>query len=222
MREEREKKRQGLKWCAGVLTLVLTVVLVCPVQAEQIRAKVQIPVRCEAQTDSESFTYDLSGEGSVHETVETGTLILKNGEKGMFTVYYDDPDMYHYTVSERQGAENKTIYDSTVYQVDVYVTWDADGKLHADAAAYVKGSTEKKAELDFHNRQRSSDSPSHRKHKGNTESDTAENRSDIQDISNPKTGDTAMPVMFMVLAVLSAAGIVLIRHIQKKGDGEDA
>ena len=164
MREEREKKRQGLKWCAGVLTLVLTVVLVCPVQAEQIRAKVQIPVRCEAQTDSESFTYDLSVEGSVHETVETGTLILKNGEKGMFTVYYDDPDIYHYTVSQRQGAENKTIYDSTVYQVDVYVTWDADGKLHADAAAYVKGSTEKKAELDFHNRQRSSDSPSHRKH----------------------------------------------------------
>ena len=172
MREEREKKRQGLKWCAGVLTLVLTVVLVCPVQAEEVRAKVQIPVRCEAQTDSESFTYDLSGAGSVHETVETGTLILKNGEKGMFTVYYDYPDIYHYTVSQRQGAENKTIYDSTVYQVDVYVTEDADGKLHADAAAYVKGSTEKKAELDFHNRQRSSDSPSHRKHKGNTESDT--------------------------------------------------
>lgn len=208
----------------GMLLLLLSVMLACPVRAEaaEKRVEVQIPVRCEAETDSESFTCELSGESSEHAVVKTDTLILKNGEQGTFTITFDYPDTYHYTVSQRQGTEEKTIYDSTVYQVDVYVTEDAGSILHAEPVAYVKGSMEKKAQLDFHNKKVPSDSHSGEKHPGKSGSDDTESRSDATGLMSPKTGDTAKPVIFMGLAVLAAAGILLIRHAQKKGGGEGA
>ncbi len=222
--KNKQTFRQRLQRLTGMLLLLLPVMAACPVRAEaaEKQVEVQIPVRCEAETDSESFTYELSGESSGHAVVKADTLLLKNGEQGTFTITFDYPDTYHYTVSQRQGTEEKTIYDNTVYQVDVYVTEDADGVLHAEPVAYVKGSTEKKAEICFHNQKLPSDSHPDRKHPGKSGSDDTQNRSDATGLLSPKTGDTAQPVIFMGLAVLAAAGILLIRHAQKKGGGEDA
>ncbi|MBR9945073.1 hypothetical protein KE530_01085 [Clostridiaceae bacterium Marseille-Q4145] len=231
MQEERKEKmknkqtfRQRLQRLTGMLLLTIPAMIACSVRAEaaEKQVEVQIPVRCEAETDSESFTYELSGESSEHAVVKADTLILKNGERGTFTITFDYPDTYHYVVSQRQGTEEKTIYDSTVCQLDVFVTEDADGVLHAEPVAYVKGSTEKKAELCFRNQKLPSDSHSDRKHPGKSGSDDMQNRSDVAGLMSPKTGDTEMPVFFMGLAVLAAAGILLIRHMQKKGGGEDA
>lgn len=222
MQEERKEKMKKIKWLTGILVFALPVILAGPVQAAEKCVEVQIPVRCEAETDSESFTYELSGESSGHAVVKADTLVLKNGEQDSFTITFDYPDTYHYTVSQRQGTEEKTIYDSTVCQVDIYVTEGADGVLHAESVAYVKGSTEKKAEICFHNQKLPSDSHSDRKHQGKSGSDDTQNRSDATGLTSPKTGDTAKPVIFMGLAVLAAAGIILIRHAQKKGGGEDA
>jgi len=230
LQEERKEKmknkktlRQKLQRLTGMLLLTLPVMFAGPMRAKAAEksVEVQIPVSCEAETDSESFTYELSGDLSEHAVVKADTLVLKNGEQGTFTITYDYPDTYHYTVSQRQGTEKRTIYDTTVYQVDVFVTEDADGVLHADPIAYVKGSTEKKAQLDFHNKKTPSKKHSGKKDSDGTGEDT-ELRSDATGISNPKTGDTAMPGIFMALAVLAVIGIVLNRRAQKKGGGEDA
>lgn len=113
--------------------------------------RVEIPVSCTGKNTSESFEYRLSFEPVESQKIENDTLSLKDGKEGSFAVTYDQPGTYHYTVSQKKGTDKKTHYDSRVYQIDVYVTEDEDGRLSAEVIAYLQGDTAKKEKLDFFN-----------------------------------------------------------------------
>jgi len=113
--------------------------------------RVEIPVCCTGKNTSENFEYRLFFEPVDSQKIENDTLSLKDGEEGSFAITYDQPGTYHYTVSQKKGTDEKIRYDSTVYQVDVYVTEEQDGRLSDEVVAYLQGETGKKAKLDFIN-----------------------------------------------------------------------
>ena len=162
---------------------------------------VTIPVSCEKEDTTESFRYQLQGETSRFEHIETRELELKAGEKGTFSVSYNYPGTYHYTVSQVKGTDEYTTYDETVYNVDAYVTENDDGALMAELVAYTKGDASKKAELVFKNIRKA---PS----KNNTTNGNSNHKRGVV------TGDTTEIVVW--LTVLIITGAILIFYMMNR------
>ena len=121
------------------------------VKAEEKKVTVKIPVSCTGENTDESFVYLLEGGQSEYEKVTDESLTLKDGEKSFFVIDYTYPGTYHYTIQQKKGTDNATTYDSTVYNVDVYVTENESGVMATEPVIYEEGSTEKKAEASFVN-----------------------------------------------------------------------
>ena len=98
---------------------------------------VKIPVRTNEKMtlsikgDAEG-EYEISGQGEIEVTM-------------------DVPGTYRYELSQKKGTNPKTTYDSTVYEITVFVE-DAEGTLQAAVSADEQGKTEKPTELRFVNR----------------------------------------------------------------------
>ena len=162
---------------------------------------VSIPVSCEKVDSEETFQYQIKGAPSEFEEIIQTELGLKSGEKGYFQISYSYPGTYYYTVSQIAGADKKTTYDSTEYQVDVCVIENEEGKLFAQPILYLQGSDEKKAELPSQNNPDTA--------KGKTE--TRQTRQTKQKV---KTGDATDLLQWSV--ILGASGILLILAFWKK------
>ena len=106
---------------------------------------VKIPVRTNEKMtlsikgDAEG-EYEISGQGEIEVTM-------------------DVPGTYRYELSQKKGTDPKTTYDSTVYEITVFVE-DAEGTLQAAVSADEQGKTEKPTELRFVNRNNDPDVPS--------------------------------------------------------------
>ena len=106
---------------------------------------VKIPVRTNEKMtlsikgDAEG-EYEISGQGEIEVTM-------------------DVPGTYRYELSQKKGTNPKTTYDSTVYEITVFVE-DAEGTLQAAVSADEQGKTEKPTELRFVNRNNDPDVPS--------------------------------------------------------------
>ena len=111
----------------------------------------EIPVSCTGENTTESFSYHLKAETSEFQTLSADSLSLRDGETGSFSVLYTYPGTYHYTLSQKKGTDKKTTYDETVYNVDVYVTEDEDGRMSAEPVIYLNGSSGKKQSAGFRN-----------------------------------------------------------------------
>ena len=122
-----------------------------PVCAAEKTVEAKIPVSCTGENTTESFSYHLKAEPSEFQTLATDSLSLRDGETGRFSVLYTYPGTYHYTLSQEKGTDKKTTYDETVYNVDVYVTEDEDGRMSAEPIIYLNGSNEKKQSAGFRN-----------------------------------------------------------------------
>ena len=114
-------------------------------------ASVQIPVSCAGTRTKETFTYTLTGSLSEYETVIKGTLFLRAGETGSFSISYSYPGEYHLKAAQEAGKDPYTVYDDAIYDITVYVTEDRDGKMTAEAVVYIEGQADKKAFLSFSN-----------------------------------------------------------------------
>lgn len=113
---------------------------------------VLIPVTCTAEGTTEEFTYTITSEYSTgHDFVESDTIKLSNGKSGSFVINYDLPSTYSYTIEQTKGSDKDTTYDTTVYDVDVYVTEDEQGVLHASPIVYKDGKKEKVDSVAFTN-----------------------------------------------------------------------
>ena len=91
----------------------------------------------------------------------------------------------------------KTTYDEPVYNVDVYVTEDEDGRMSAEPIIYLNGSNEKKQSAGFRNIKKL---------------DTDKT------IGNVKTGDRSNAAFWIVASGLSTMlmGIMILKR--KKED----
>lgn len=159
----RMKKALTAIWASIFMLAMIILPMVFPIvsNAEEPHAEVlvELPVSCVGKNTSEQFQYILSTEEEdmPHQTVESYTLSLENGESGEFCISYHYPGTYHYTVSQKKGTDAETKYDDTVYMADVYVTADENGKLMAEPLVYVYGNSGKKACMDFINERKMSD-----------------------------------------------------------------
>ena len=106
---------------------------------------VKIPVRT-----NEKMTLSLKGDAEGEYAI-TG--------QGEIEVTMELPGTYRYELSQVKGTDPKTTYDSTVYEITVFVE-DAEGTLQAAVSADEQGKTEKPTELRFVNRNNDPDVPS--------------------------------------------------------------
>ena len=133
------------------LAAVLMLFSIVPVCAAEKTVEAEIPVSCTGENTTESFSYHLKAETSEFQTLSADSLSLRDGETGSFSVLYTNPGTYHYTLSQEKGTDRKTTYDETVYNVDVYVTEDEDGRMSAEPVIYLNGSSGKKQSAGFRN-----------------------------------------------------------------------
>jgi pilin isopeptide linkage protein len=143
---------------------------------------VKIPVRT-----NEKMTLSLKGDAEGEYAI-TG--------QGEIEVTMELPGTYHYELSQVKGTDPKTTYDSTVYEITVFVE-DAEGTLQAAVSADEQGKTEKPTELRFVNRN--------------------------NDLDVPSTGDESTLWLWILILSVSGAAIlalilvpVLIRRKQKQ------
>ena len=106
---------------------------------------VKIPVRT-----NEKMTLSIKGDAEGEYAI-TG--------QGEIEVTMELPGTYRYELSQVKGMDPKTTYDSTVYEITVFVE-DAEGTLQAAVSADEQGKTEKPTELRFVNRNNDPDVPS--------------------------------------------------------------
>lgn len=109
-----------------------------------------VPVSCTAEGSAESFAVLIEGDGGFKASPER--LELKNGESKTFTIQINLPGDYKYKIYQEKGTEKNTEYDNNIYQAEVFVTEDENGKLNAETVVFTKGSSEKSAKCEFVNK----------------------------------------------------------------------
>lgn len=109
-----------------------------------------VPVSCTAEGSTESFTVSIKGDSGFKASPET--LNLKNGDTGNFKIAINLPGDYKYKIYQESGTKENTEYDKTVYQAEVFVTEDDNGKLNADTVVFTNGNNEKSANCGFVNK----------------------------------------------------------------------
>lgn len=144
----RTEKKIRILACLAAVLMLFSIIPVC---AAEKTVKAEIPVSCTGENTTESFSYHLKAETSEFQTLSADSLSLRDGETGSFSVLYTYPGTYHYTLSQEKGTDRKTAYDETVYNVDVYVTEDEDGRMSAEPVIYLNGSSGKKQSAGFRN-----------------------------------------------------------------------
>ncbi len=83
--------------------------------------------------DSDNFTFELRDENRVLQAIEN------NGETIAFApIEFRETGVYEYWVSERAGNVAGVTYDESEYKVEITVTDDGLGQLHAQAAVITK------------------------------------------------------------------------------------
>ena len=112
---------------------------------------VEIPVRCEAKNTDEEFVYKLETNNTEHQVILNNSIALKGGESDYFLIEYKSPGEYHYTLTQTKGEDKKTKYDTTVYNVDVYITVTEAGTFESTVSVYRTGNSRKEAEALFVN-----------------------------------------------------------------------
>ncbi len=174
------------------LFMGLFVLLLFPLGAEAaVPVTARIPVSCSGGNPLESLTFVMEMETKEMQTPDQLMIRLKAEEEGAFTIHYAYPGTYHYRIRQETGKDSKTTYDSTVYEVDMFVTEDEKGVLYAEPVLYTKGSSEKKAEIRFKNTAAGEPSKNSRS-------------------SSVQTGDTAQKTLYLSLFAGSAALLVLL------------
>lgn len=130
-------------------SICLTATPVCA--AEKVNAV--LPVTCTARESTEKFAVLIEGD-SVYKA-SPSIVYLSDGDNKSFTVSIDMPGDYKYKIYQKKGNNKNTDYDKTIYQAEVFVTEDDDGKLNADTVVFSNGSSEKSAACSFVNKVKS-------------------------------------------------------------------
>lgn len=209
----RYRKKLVMAACC-VLSSILFAGSILPVRTEAADnvdpvVTVAVPVSCKGEDTTETFQYQLQGEASEFEQIETTELELKAGEKGEFSITYTYPGTYHYTVSQTKGTDKYTTYDDTIFNVDVYVTEDENGTLKADPVLYSQGDACKRVELIFKNVRKV---PA--KNKTNNVAANKKKTSPKKTEKGAVTGDTSGIMVW--LAVLIVTGGIIIYNMMKR------
>lgn len=213
------KKRKLTYILSGILSSMLWISGVSlSARAEEKTVTVRIPVSCTGDHTDERFTFELEGGDSVYEQVQEKTLELSDGEENSFAVVYNYPGTYHYTVHQKAGTDEQTVYDDTVYQIDVYVTENDAGEKEVHPVMYVKGEMEKREKLEFHNSREVPASPEEPEQPKEPEQPDAVTPVSVPEVqrTEPRTGDNSRLTLWIAV-LLSATGMICtVGRMRKK------
>ena len=196
----------------SITTAVYNPARICAADTGDKSVTARIPISCEGKNTTETFQYQLQGEKTEYEKIERPELSLKDGEESEFLITYTYPGTYHYTVSQVMGKDDKTTYDGTIYQVDVYVTETTEDALSTQPIVYQKGSEEKEDKLIFKNTRKMDTNPGPKEKFGKNQ-------------EKVKTGDTLNLTMWERIMAGSAVvlvGIIFQRKQRRREDRENA
>ena len=207
------KKRKLTYILSGILSSMLWISGVSlSARAEEKTVTVRIPVSCTGDHTDERFTFELEGGGSVYEQLQEKTLELSDGEENSFAVVYNYPGTYHYTVHQKAGTDEQTVYDDTVYQIDVYVTENDAGEKEVHPVMYVKGEMEKREKLEFHN---SREVPTSPEEPEQPDAVTPVSVPEVQR-TEPRTGDNSSLTLCMLVLLAASGTIYMVGRMRKK------
>ena len=130
---------------------VLAAVMATPVHAE--KRTVQIPVTVEG-TDRATVTIASDDQEAMDAVV--GDKSVTVGKSGVFTVSYDEPADFVYTITQTPGEEKtskgeKITYDTSAYTAHVFVEAKEDGSLDPHVIVWKTAADSKSASVNFKN-----------------------------------------------------------------------
>lgn len=134
-----------------VLPLAVSALMTTPVHAEN--STVQIPVTVEG-TDKATVTIASENEKAMNAVLGDKTVTI--GKNGAFTISYNEPADFEYTVTQTAGDEKnakgeKIIYDTTEYIAHVFIEAKEDGSLDPHVIVWKEANDSKSASVNFKN-----------------------------------------------------------------------
>lgn len=114
--------------------------------------EVESVVSGDAPSAAETFTYVLEAEEETSPLPALTTISLEGSATASFgEIVFTQPGVYIYTIYQIEGNDSDYGYDTTAYQLIVYVVTDDDGVLSYMVLAYEQGSDIKVDQLLFEN-----------------------------------------------------------------------
>ncbi|HJA92243.1 MAG TPA: LPXTG cell wall anchor domain-containing protein [Candidatus Eisenbergiella merdipullorum] len=189
-------------------------------------------------------------DGSVMVTDEDGTeklvkeITVKAGETADFQgIYYNAPGEYHYTIHQEAEPRNNFTYDTTVYNVGVWIVNDGNDGLKAMIFGYRSDSTEKAEQFLFQNHYSRPANPSNPSDDGGNGGGSGDSTPTVvqtvvtpavpappaqvvlppasQTGTGPQTGDESNVMLWAAGALLGAAVLIISAFLGKKNNKAD-
>lgn len=134
-----------------ILLPVLLSAAVLPVHAET--STVQIPVTVEG-TECATVTIDSDNKDALSSVKGDKTITID--KTGAFTIEYDEPADFKYTLTQTAGEKNnskgeKITYDSAEYIAHVFIEAKDDGSLDPHVIVWKESQDSKSASVGFKN-----------------------------------------------------------------------
>ncbi|MBR1382529.1 MAG: hypothetical protein IJ555_01760 [Ruminococcus sp.] len=146
------------KAAAICLALLFCVMLsAAAASAYEAKTNARIPVSCLKVSDESDQIYTIKIETESSQAPAPRSDILSISEDG--TAYFEiditEPGTFDYTVYELRGDDEAIEYDSSVYNVTLFVENGPDGELIYNVIAGKAGEDTKHDSIDFYNKRRS-------------------------------------------------------------------
>lgn len=168
-----------LKIIVPVILAALSSISVLAADTSTITAT--IPVKC----SDVGGDFVIKPEGNAPAPTKESVTIADKGE-GSFTVTFDQPDNYSYTIKQVAGNKSGVTYDQSIYDVTVHVIYDEKDMLKAELEIRKKSSDLKSESALYANKSQKKDDKSS---KSSGSSSGGEGSSSKR--SNVKTSDPA-------------------------------
>ena len=142
---------------------------------------------------------------------------FRDVSEGMFVISYTQPDTHHYRIYQQipETNTNDVIHDTTVYNVTVFVLSDDDGNLHTAFTISIDGNVEKQESVIFENKTPDETTSQDTTSENTTLPSTTSQNTTSQD-SHPQTGDTSNLGLWLILSVISLAGILILLFARRR------
>lgn len=242
-------KLYGLLSCLFLcLTMLLPTVDAYASESAIRSVTVHIPVMCICETCEEEFDYVLTPTSTLNQSFDKTSFTARCDYLDSFGITYTYPGTYHYTITQTVGTSPDVTYDTSVYDVDVYVTDDGSANLIADVVAYKSDSDVKVENISFTNAYHGTiDVPNHPDKPETPIDDTSDAPSSAvkptapstvrpvsvsgtpihsisssnQSAPNVQTSDTGTVAVYLVCIVMAALAIALILF-RKRGASDES
>ena len=192
--------------------LSLLVLFAIPVFALE-PVSVEIPVSCKAKSINDSFTYTITPKEENAPIPENETITLSSGEEDVFTISFDEPNTWHYQITQNEKEDTDEIkYDKTIYNATIFVGSKEDGSLYVKTSINKKGSNDKTDQCVFVNEYTKQSTANATTNTDNTTTSN-ESQNQTQNMDNVQTGDRSYKIWFIPLLAIP---LFLLASLKKK------